>query len=133
MAAIPSGDEKMTKQVAPRDQRAYFDLSYLNEDATPDQVITMTNQMIDTINFLSKNLSLKSNFDCQVFENITFTSGETKTLPHLLGVIPRYRIILRQQGNGVISDIPSGWTDKAIQLLNNGSVEVTVTIILLRE
>lgn len=93
----------------------------------------LLNELIERVNFLGRNLSLQSNFDGQIVENLTFTAGETKQIPHSLGKIPKFRIILRQEGNGVISDIPSGWTDKSIKLINNGAVSVTATIMIVRE
>jgi hypothetical protein len=91
------------------------------------------NELIDHVNFLGRNLSLQSNFDGQIVENLTFTAGETKQIPHNLGKVPKFRIILRQEGNGVLSDIPSGWTSSSIKIINNGAVTVTATIMIVRE
>lgn len=91
------------------------------------------NKLIDQHNFVTKNLSLKGNFNGQIIDNVKFASGEEKIISHSLGIVPRYRIILRQEGNGVISDIPSGWTKNSIKLKNNGTVQVTVSIMLVRE
>lgn len=90
------------------------------------------NTLIERQNFMSKNLSFQSNFNGQVLD-VTFKAGEVKNITHSLGIVPRYRIILRQEGNGVISDIPSDWTKNSIKLVNNGSVPVTATILIVRE
>ncbi len=113
-------------------QKSFKDIPFLEEEKQSEWV-SIINELITQHNFLSKNLSLQSNFDGQIIENIAFTAGETKQIPHSLGIIPPYRIILRQVGNGVISDIPSDWTDKSIKLINNGAVSVTVTIMIVRE
>lgn len=114
-----------------RSQRSSKDIPYLPDDGAEDWVKTV-NLLIDEFNFLSKSLSLQSNFDGDIV-TVTFTAGETKIIPHSLGVIPKYRIILRQEGNGVLSDIPSGWTTSSVKLINNGAVSVTATIMIVRE
>jgi hypothetical protein len=129
MAAIPNGDEAMSVI----NQRSSKDIPYLSKDETEETRLRSLNDLIDQINYLSKSLSLKANFDGQIIENIQFSAGETKTIPHSLGVLPRYRVILRQEGNGVLDDIPSGWNKYQIKLRNNGAVSVIATIMLLRE
>lgn len=114
-----------------REQRAFRDIPTIQAEGSEEWVKTVNN-LIDQFNFLAKNISLQSNFNGQVV-TVTIPAGEEKIIPHSLGVIPKYRIILRQEGNGVISDIPSGWTSSSIKLINNGAVSVTVTILLVRE
>lgn len=97
------------------------------------EIIKGTNELIDEHNLISRNLSFKSNFSGQIIENIAFAAGETKTIPHSLGIKPKHRIVLNLEGNGVISDIPSGWNNFSIQLKNNGAVAITVTVMLVRE
>jgi hypothetical protein len=97
----------------------------------PEDIDTI-NMLINQFNLLARGLSLGENFDGQIIE-VTIPAGEEKVIPHKLGVLPRYRIILRQVGNGVISDTPSGWNNFQIQLRNNGAVSVTATILLVRE
>lgn len=105
----------------------------INESATLKEVIAQYNEMTDKMNKLISNMSLKENFDGQIIENLVFAAGETKVIPHKLGIPPKYRIILRQEGNGVLSDTPSSWNQYQIKMINNGAVQVTATIILLRE
>jgi hypothetical protein len=113
--------------------RADIELKQLPEgDITSKDVIDSINSITNFINFLSKNLSLQSNFNCFIAQVEIPASSELQ-IQHFLGVVPRYRIILRQQGNGVITDTPSGWTNKVITLYNNGAVTVTATIMIVRE
>ncbi|MBA3755622.1 MAG: hypothetical protein H0X02_05075 [Nitrosomonas sp.] len=104
----------------------------IDPNASSESLIKDLNYLIDEFNFLSKFISLKSNFDGHIV-NVSFAAGEDKVVSHKLGVLPRYRIILRQEGNGVISDTPSGWNQYQIQLKNNGAVAVTATIMIVRE
>jgi len=107
-----------------------------SEGITGEDVIDAHNKLVSAYNFLSKNISLQSNFNCFIAEvkiPAAGQSGNPATIEHFLGVIPKYRIILRQEGNGVITDIPSGWTSDVITLYNNGAVEVNLTVMIVRE
>lgn len=124
MATFPTRDEEMIKG-----QRAAKDIPFLQGDET---WVKDVNDLIEQHNFLSRNLSLQSNFNGQMV-TVSFIAGEEKTIAHSLGIIPAGRIILRQEGNGVIDDIPSDWTKNSIKLRNNGVVSVTATIMIVRE
>ena len=90
------------------------------------------NSLVELLNFTLKRLALSKNFDSYIAE-VSMIAGEEKTISHFLGVRPKYRIILRQEGNGVLSDIPSLWTEKVAVIKNNGAVAVTATIMFLKE
>lgn len=114
------------------EQRAARDLPDLSDKASLGDIIKAYNDLNSQLSGLTRGLSLQSNFDGQIVK-ITFAAGETLTIPHKLGVLPRYRIILGQEGNGVLDDIPSGWNTFQIKMKNNGAVSVTATIMLVRE
>lgn len=107
-----------------------------DEGITAQEVIDAHNKLVASYNFLTKNISLQSNFNCYIAK-VTIPAvgqpGNPLAIQHFLGVIPSYRIILRQEGNGVITDIPSGWTSDVITLYNNGAVEVKATVMIVRE
>lgn len=105
----------------------------LTPNAEVSDVIVGVNELINEFNFLAKNFSLKENTDGQLLENIVFAAGEDKVIPHKLGKKPKHRLILNQEGNGVLSDTPSGWNQYQIKIKNNGAVSVTATIMLIRE
>lgn len=113
--------------------RSAKDVRNLTDELPLEDVIKGVNELIDEHNFVTKNLSLQVNFNGQIIENIAFAAGETRTIPHGLGIKPKYRVILGQVGNGVLDDIPSGWNNFSIQMKNNGAVSVTATIMLVRE
>lgn len=113
--------------------RSAKDISNIPLGSTPEEVLKRSNELIDEFNFLSKHMSFNNNFSGQIIDNIEFASGETKTIAHNLGIKPKHRLVLNQVGNGVISDIPSGWNNFSIQLKNNGAVAITATIMLVRE
>lgn len=58
---------------------------------------------------------------------VTFAPNESKIIPHGLRSIPQYRLILKQTGNSVITDVNDKWTDKTVGLLNNSANTVTLT------
>ena len=66
-------------------------------------------------------------------KDIVILAGSTLGIQHFLGVIPKWRIILRQTGNGVITDVSSEWNTKTISLKNNGAEDVTLTVLIARE
>lgn len=118
--------------------RADLELPSLSPTATTEEIINAYNGFIMAYNFISKNLSLQSNFNCFVAE-ISFAAtgdpsgGDIQRIEHFLGVKPKWRIILRQTGNGVITDIPDEWNDKVISLKNNGAEKVIASVFIARE
>lgn len=109
------------------------ELDKVETDAELSQVIDGLNKTINAYNFLSKFISFQSNMDGYIAEDISIAAGATVSIQHYLGVKPKWRIILKQEGNGVISDVPSQWNDKIITLTNNGSVSVIITVFIARE
>lgn len=106
------------------------EIPYLNDGSEFKDSIVPLNEFINSFNNLvSDSLHLNG----QIIENIVLAAGETKVIYHKLGVKPKHRLILNQEGNGVLSDIPSGWNNFSIQMKNNGAVSVTATIMLVRE
>lgn len=115
-----------------RVNRAALDLKGVEDSATLADVIDSQNDTIRFLNFVLKALSFQSNFNGYVAEAV-IPATTTVSVQHFLGVTPKWRVILRQEGNGVISDIPSGWNDNFIQLRNNGAETVTISVLIARE
>jgi hypothetical protein len=113
--------------------RSETDLAEVSDDATPEQVITALNKVITGYSHALKTLSIQANFDGFIAENVVIKATSKVSIQHFLGVKPKWRILLRQVGNGVITDIPSEWNDKVITLYNNGAVEVTLAVFIARE
>ena len=122
----------------PTTLRSDREISELDEDVEIEELIKNHNALVKKFNFVIKALSLRNNFNCYI-EKATFqasgdaASRDTQRIQHFLGVVPKYRIILRQTGNGVLEDVTSGWTDKFITMKNRGSEIVTATIMIVRE
>ena len=113
--------------------KADLDFPQLGKDAELKDVIKNYNELVKGINFFNKFLSIQSNFDGYVATDITIPATSSVKIQHFLGVIPKWRIILRQTGNGVVTDIPSEWTDKVISLYNNGATEIVISVFIARE
>lgn len=84
----------------------------------------------DVTAFISDRFSLDKDVKGEIIV-VSLAANESKIVPHGLRAIPLYRIILRQTGNAVITDVDSEWTDKTIGLLNNSANAVVLTIKLL--
>jgi len=75
---------------------------------------------------LNGRLSFDENFNSFVVNDIAIAAGATAVIDNQLGVIPNERYIVRQTGNGVITD--GNWTIEALELVNNGSVAVVISV-----
>ena len=75
--------------------------------------------------------SLDNDIKGEIIE-VTLAPNESKIISHGLRAIPKYRLILRQTGNAVITDVNSAWTDRTIGLLNNSSNSVVLTLKLMQ-
>jgi len=80
----------------------------------------------------SSGISLKNGIGGEILE-LQFAPNESLIVNHGLGKIPSYRLILRQTGNAVITDVNSAWTNKTVGFLNNSANTVTLTIKLMVE
>lgn len=95
-------------------------------------VDTYYNELVEEIDAgMRGNLTITENLRSDI-RQITIDSGETAIINHSLKKTPKYRIILRQSGNGLISD-GDIWTDKKISLVNNGPDEVKLTVGIFKE
>jgi hypothetical protein len=112
--------------------KADLDFPSLESDATLEDVIKAYNELAKGMNFLNKFISFQSNFDGKI-SSVTIAATSKARIQHFLGVIPKWRVILRQEGNGVITDVSSEWTDKYITLYNNGAESVTLSLLIARE
>lgn len=90
------------------------------------------NYFMKEFSSFSKTLSFQNNFDGYI-ASVTFPASSTIQIQHFLGVTPKWRVVLRQEGNGVLSDISSGWNDTFITMKNNGTEVVTASILIARE
>lgn len=99
----------------------------------PEEMKEKFNDLVEAHIFQSAQISIESNFNGYVANSVSIASGQNVRIEHFLGVVPKWRIILRQQGNGVISDIPSEWTNKYITLKNNGLETVIISVLIARE
>ena len=113
--------------------RSSKDIYKISDGASLEDIISRTNDLISNYNTFTKYLSIQSNFDGFIAEDVEIPTLSTISIQHFLGVKPKWRIILRQVGNGVITDIPSEWTDKVVTLYNNGAETVTISVFIARE
>ena len=75
-------------------------------------------------------LNLLENFEAFRVEDLEIASGATGVITNALPIIPSSRIIVRQVGNGLVSD--GVWDINILRLINNGPDTVTVSVIFYR-
>lgn len=75
-------------------------------------------------------LSFKDNFETFTSADVTIPAGQEVSITNQLGFIPSGRLIVRQTGDGVVTD--GEWDLQTIRLLNNGAVDVTITVIFFK-
>lgn len=71
-------------------------------------------------------LSFDDNFPSFIAQDIEIEAGETAEIPNQLSVTPNERYIVRQIGDGVITD--GTWDINTLRLVNNGAVTVTISV-----
>lgn len=71
-------------------------------------------------------ISFDDNFSSFLAQDVEIAAGATALIPNALSVIPNERYIVRQTGDGVITD--GTWDIKTLRLVNNGSVTVTISV-----
>lgn len=84
----------------------------------------------DVLANFAEGFSLENDVKGEIID-VTLAPNESKIIPHGLRAIPQYRLILRQTGSAVITDVNEYWTDKTIGLLNNSAATVVLKIKLL--
>lgn len=82
------------------------------------------NNIYDEMLTASRNVSLADNMSGQIV-TVEIPVGQTVAIPHNLKIVPKYRIILRQEGDLFVVDGDKEWTDKAIYLK---AISTTVTV-----
>ena len=95
-----------------------------SKEFSEDQYSLLTTALNDFF----QNVGL-DNFGGQTISNISIPQGQRLRISHSLKVVPQYRIILRQTGNGVISD--GDWNSNFIELINNSSDETVILTVFL--
>lgn len=99
----------------------------------PEEIKSILNDLVDAVVFQTSAAALESTFGGYVAKDVLIEAGVTLAIQHFLGVIPKWRIILRQTGNGVITDVSSDWNTRSISLKNNGAEDVTISVLIVRE
>lgn len=72
-------------------------------------------------------LSMVENFEAARLNDLTIDAGATVTFGNPLPFVPSSRVIVKQVGDGVITDGP--WSMQSLSLKNNGAVDVTISVI----
>jgi len=77
-----------------------------------------------------KRINFEDNFETFT-ATIKLEAGEQGYIVNALNVPPTKRIVIRQTGNGLITD-GTAWNSEKVSLINNGAEEVTATVLFMR-
>lgn len=99
----------------------------------PEEIKSRLNDLVDAVVFQTGGAAVESTFGGYLAKDVVIGTGGTLAIQHFLGVIPKWRIILRQTGNGVITDVSSDWNTRSISLKNNGTEDVIISVLIVRE
>lgn len=75
-------------------------------------------------------LDFLENFQSYRVTGLLIAAGDTVNITNPLPFIPRTRLIVKQTGNGLVTD--GEWTIQVLKLINNGADPVTVSVIFFR-
>lgn len=87
------------------------------------------NESITELNYILRNLTLL-NLDGEIITTTIPASG-TLRVPHKLGIVPKYKILLKQVGGGLVTDIE--FTRNYVELSNAGGTDAEITIIIVKD
>lgn len=85
-------------------------------------------EVMDRMNELLRDgFSLESDIKGEIL-TVLLAPNETKIMPHGLRTTPLYRLILRQTGNGVVTDVDVAWTEQTVGFKNESANSLVLKI-----
>lgn len=75
-------------------------------------------------------LDFLDNFQSQRVNNLVIPAGQTVQITNVKPYVPSARIIVKQTGNGLVTD--GEWDIQTLRLINNGAVPVTISVIFFK-
>lgn len=91
--------------------------------------------MVDFLNaFFRRGITLENNLDGEIVQAVLPSVGTEVGIRHNLNVVPKYRIILKHRGDGIILDGDTAWDGKTVYFkASQATQDITTTILLMRE
>jgi len=90
---------------------------------------------MDRLNTGLSNLTFTDNIKGEIItiSDLTITAGSEIIVSHRLKGVPIGKLVLKQQGNGFITD-GTIWDDRKISIINNGPADITfLRLFIIRE
>lgn len=113
-----------------RPRRNIIELREIREDVTElDELRVKVNEAIVELNYILRSLTL-SNLDGEI-KTVTIPANTTQRVSHRLKFKPKYRIILKQEGGGLILD--GKFTQNYIELENTGGSDANISLIIVKD
>jgi len=92
-----------------------------------EDIINLTRQLAVGL----KKLNFSDNFE-SFEETVTISATSEYRFRNTLNLKPTRYIIVNQDGNGLITKGTTAWSNDYVYLYNNGSVDVTITVVFLK-
>ena len=96
--------------------------------------LTSAKDLIDLAKKLTvglSKLSIEDNMEVFKLVDLEIGAGDTVTIRNKLTFVPSQYIITSQTGNGLVTKTDT-WDSNFLYLINNGSNDVTITVIFMR-
>lgn len=96
--------------------------------------LTSAKDLIDLAKKLTvglSKLSIEDNMEVFKLVDLEIEAGDTVTIRNKLTFVPSQYIITSQTGNGLVTKTGT-WDSNFLYLINNGSNDVTITVIFMR-
>lgn len=77
-----------------------------------------------------QRLRLEENF-INFIVTVTIPAASELQIPNKLKTVPTKRIILKQTGNGLVTDGAIAWNKDILYLKNNGAESITITVMFM--
>jgi len=92
-------------------------------------------EQADGLNSLfQRGITLTNNMNGQILTVTLPSAGTEVGIRHNLKITPKYRIILRHRGNGIVIDGPTAWDGSTVYLKASQATEnLTITFMVMRE
>ena len=95
----------------------------------PEEMRQILNRNITELNFVLRSLTL-TNFDGEIITT-QLPAASTVDIPHKLGIVPKYKILLKQVEGGLVRDVE--FTENYVRLQHLGVTPTTITFIIVKD
>lgn len=95
----------------------------------------VSREQVDALNTVLQNgITLTNNLNGQILSAVLPMAGTEIAIRHNLKITPKYRIILKHRGDGLVLDGATAWNSTTVYFKASQATEdINITFILMRE